>query len=221
MRVEEGGWSFPLSMSNGSVSSLRVRNEAVSCLHIRLRGSPPVQHLSNISTRDRAELAGRWELMVAGLIWFGDIFIIFQEHVDRCVASPLSFNDTLWTAEDQMLEFKVKCCPVSRLIQDFSCSAGLLCRVFLFMARQMFSMGDKSGFQTGQFSGHAVVICAECGFGTVWLKKKQTSNNNKKHAFPEKKKKRRENWMAAYVVYFCIYTDMYALFSVNGAFPDV
>ncbi len=60
----------------------------------------------------------------------------------------------------------------SCLIQASSCSTvlGLLCRIFLFMMRQMFSMGERSGLQAGHFSTpilllrrHDVVIDAVCG----------------------------------------------------------
>uniref|UniRef100_A0A9J8AAK4 Transposase Tc1-like domain-containing protein n=1 Tax=Cyprinus carpio carpio TaxID=630221 RepID=A0A9J8AAK4_CYPCA len=47
---------------------------------------------------------------------------------------------------------------------------GLLCRIFLFMMHQMFSMGERSGLQTGHFStrilllhSNDVVIDAVCG----------------------------------------------------------
>ncbi len=59
----------------------------------------------------------------------------------------------------------------SCLIQASSCSTvlGLLCRIFLFMMCQMFSMGERSGLQAGHFStrillrSHDVVIDAVCG----------------------------------------------------------
>ncbi len=60
----------------------------------------------------------------------------------------------------------------SCLIQASSCSTvlGLLCRIFLFMMRQMFSMGERSGLQAGHFStrilllrSHDVVIDAVYG----------------------------------------------------------
>ncbi len=60
----------------------------------------------------------------------------------------------------------------SCLIQASSCSTvlGLLCRIFLFMMRQMFSMGERSGLQAGHFStrilllrSHDVVNDAVCG----------------------------------------------------------
>ncbi len=60
----------------------------------------------------------------------------------------------------------------SCLIQASSCSTvlGLLCRIFLFMMHQMFSMGERSGLQAGHFStrilllrSHDVVIDAVCG----------------------------------------------------------
>ncbi len=58
--------------------------------------------------------------------------------------------------------------PHSCLIQASSCPTvlGLLCRIFLFMMRQMFSMGERSGLQAGHFStrillrSHDVVIDA-------------------------------------------------------------
>uniref|UniRef100_A0A9J7X381 Uncharacterized protein n=1 Tax=Cyprinus carpio carpio TaxID=630221 RepID=A0A9J7X381_CYPCA len=42
----------------------------------------------------------------------------------------------------------------SCLIQASSCSTvlGLLCRIFPFMMRQIFSMGERSGLQAGHFS---------------------------------------------------------------------
>uniref|UniRef100_A0A9J8BUB0 Tc1-like transposase DDE domain-containing protein n=1 Tax=Cyprinus carpio carpio TaxID=630221 RepID=A0A9J8BUB0_CYPCA len=68
----------------------------------------------------------------------------------------------------------------SCLIQASSCSTvlGLLCRIFLFMMRQMFSMGERSGLQAGHFStrilllrSHDVVIDAVCGLAlSCWTK---------------------------------------------------
>ncbi len=61
------------------------------------------------------------------------------------------------------------CC----LIQVFSCWSvcGRLWSIFRLMMRQMFSIGERSGLQSGQFSTqtlllrrHAVVIVAVCGF---------------------------------------------------------
>ncbi len=64
----------------------------------------------------------------------------------------------------------------SCLIQASSCSnvLGLLCRIFLFMMRQMCSMGERSGLQAGHFStrilllrSHGVVIDAVCGLALL------------------------------------------------------
>ncbi len=72
----------------------------------------------------------------------------------------------------------------SCLIQASSCSTvlGLLCRIFLFMMRQMFSMGERSGLQAGHFStrilllrSHDVVIDAVMWSGIVMLENARSS----------------------------------------------
>ncbi len=74
----------------------------------------------------------------------------------------------------------------SCLIQASSCSTvlGLLCHIFLFMMRQMFSMGERYGLQAGHFStrilllrSHDVVIDAVCGHvsNTVMLENARSS----------------------------------------------
>ncbi len=72
----------------------------------------------------------------------------------------------------------------SCLIQASSCSTvlGLLCRIFLFMMRQMFSMGERSGLQAGHFStrilllrSHDVVIDAVCGLALSCWKMQRPS----------------------------------------------
>ncbi len=90
----------------------------------------------------------------------------------------------------------------SCLIQASSCSTvlGLLCRIFLFMMHQMFSMGERSGLQAGHFStrilllrSHDVVIDAVCGLHC---------HVGKCKVFPE----RDDVWMGAYVVLELGYT---------------
>ncbi len=48
----------------------------------------------------------------------------------------------------------------SCLIQASSCSTvlGLLCRIFLVMMRQMFSMGERSELQAGHFSTRILLL---------------------------------------------------------------
>uniref|UniRef100_A0A8C1VVY7 Gamma-tubulin complex component n=1 Tax=Cyprinus carpio TaxID=7962 RepID=A0A8C1VVY7_CYPCA len=48
----------------------------------------------------------------------------------------------------------------SHLMQASSCSTvlGLLCRIFLFMMCQMFSMGERSGLQAGHFSTRILLL---------------------------------------------------------------
>ncbi len=50
----------------------------------------------------------------------------------------------------------------SCLIQVSSCSTvlGILCHIFLFMMRQMFSMGEISGLQAGHFSTRILLLCS-------------------------------------------------------------
>ncbi len=88
---------------------------------------------------------------------------------------PLFFYNSLQTSGDwgdKLLKFRNRNVVHSCLIQASSCSTvlGLLCRIFLFMMRQMFSMGERSGLQAGHFStrilllrSHDVVIDAVCG----------------------------------------------------------
>ncbi len=89
------------------------------------------------------------------------------------VASPLLFITVckrLGTEETSCSSLGIGMLSHSCLIQASSCSTvlGLLCRIFLFMMRQMFSMGERSGLQAGHFStrillhSHDVVIDA-CG----------------------------------------------------------
>ncbi len=97
-----------------------------------------------------------------------------QGHVYHCVASPLLFITVCKRlgTEETSAQVRIGCCSHSSLIQASSCSTvlGLLCRIFLFMMRQMFSMGERSGLQAGHFSprilllrSHDVVIDAVCG----------------------------------------------------------
>ncbi len=98
-----------------------------------------------------------------------------QGHVYHCVASPLLFITVckrLGTEETSCSSLGIGMLSHSCLIQASICSTvlGLLCRIFLFMMRQMFSMGERSGLQAGHFStrilllrSHDVVIDAVCG----------------------------------------------------------
>ncbi len=88
---------------------------------------------------------------------------------------PSSFYNSLQTSgteETSCSSLGIGMLSHSCLIQASSCSTvlGLLCRIFLFMMRQMFSMGERSGLQAGHFStrilllrSHDVVIDAVCG----------------------------------------------------------
>ncbi len=89
---------------------------------------------------------------------------------------PSSFYNSLQTSGDwgdsSCSSLGIGMLSHSCLIQASSCSTVLclLCRIFLFMMRQMFSMGERSGLQAGHFStrilllrSHDVVIDAVCG----------------------------------------------------------
>ncbi len=88
---------------------------------------------------------------------------------------PSSFYNSLQTSGDwgdKLLKFRNRNVVPFLSLQASSCSAVLclLCRIFLFMMRQMFSMGERSGLQAGHFStrilllrSHDVVIDAVCG----------------------------------------------------------
>ncbi len=128
-----------------------------------------------------------------------------QGHVYHCVASPLLFITVckrLGTEETSCSSLGIGMLSHSCLIQASSCSTvlGLLCRIFLFMMRQMFSMGERSGLQAGHFStrilllrSHDVVIDAVCGLAlSCW----------KMQGLPE----RDDVWMGAYVVLELGYT---------------
>ncbi len=118
---------------------------------------------------------------------------------------PSSFYNSLQTSGDwgdKLLKFRNRKVSHSCLIQASSCSTllGLLCHIFLFMMRQMFSMGERSGLQAGHFStrilllrSHDVVIDAVCGLALSCWKCK---------VFPE----RDDIWMGAYVVLEVGYT---------------
>ncbi len=90
----------------------------------------------------------------------------------------------------------------SCLIQASSCSTvlGLLCRIFLFMMRQMFSMGERSGLKAGHFSTRILLrshdVCNWCSM-VVWH-----CHVGKCKVFPE----RDGVWMGAYVVLELGYT---------------
>ncbi len=85
---------------------------------------------------------------------------------------PSSFYNSLQTSGDwgdKLLKFRNRN-VVPFLSNTGSTVLGLLCRIFLFMMRQMFSMGERSGLQAGHFStrilllrSHDVVIDAVCG----------------------------------------------------------
>ncbi len=83
---------------------------------------------------------------------------------------PSSFYNSLQTSGDwgdKLLKFR------NRNVVPFLSNTGflgLLCRIFLFMMHQMFSMGERSGLQAGHLStrilllrSHDVVIDAVCG----------------------------------------------------------
>ncbi len=97
-------------------------------------------------------------------------------NVDHGVASPLLFK-TVWRRLGievmSFWSFGVGIWSHSCLIMDYSCwrVRGHLWRIFRLMMCQMFSIGERSGLQVGQFStwtlllwSHAVVIAAVCGF---------------------------------------------------------
>ncbi len=117
---------------------------------------------------------------------------------------PSSFYNSLQTSGDWGDKFSslwIGMLSHSCLIQASSCSTvlGLLCRIFLFMMRQMFSMGERSGLQAGHFStrilllrSHDVVIDAVCGL--EWML--ECSDVGKCKVFPE----RDDVWMGAFVV---------------------
>uniref|UniRef100_A0A9J7X4R8 Transposase n=1 Tax=Cyprinus carpio carpio TaxID=630221 RepID=A0A9J7X4R8_CYPCA len=86
-----------------------------------------------------------------------------QGHVYHCVASPLLFITVckrLGTEETSFSSLGIGMLSHSCLIQASSCSTvlGLLCRIFLFMMHQMFSMGERSGLQTGHFSTRILLL---------------------------------------------------------------
>ncbi len=105
-----------------------------------------------------------------------------QGHVYHCVASPLLFITVckrLGTEETSCSSLGIGMLSHSCLIQASSCSTvlGLPCHIFLFMMRQMFSMGERSGLQAGHFStrilllrSHDVVIDAVCGLALLCWK---------------------------------------------------
>ncbi len=118
---------------------------------------------------------------------------------------PSSFYNSLQTSGDwgdKLLKFRNRNVVPFLSKQASSCStvSDLLCRIFLFMMRQMFSMGERSGLQAGHFStrilllrSHDVVIDALCGLALSCWKCK---------VFPE----RDDVWMGAYVVLELGYT---------------
>ena len=87
---------------------------------------------------------------------------------------PSSFYNSLQTSGDwgdKLLKFRNRNVVPFLSNTGSSCSTvlGLLCRIFLFMMRQMFSMGERSGLQAGHFStrilllhSHDVVIDVVC-----------------------------------------------------------
>ena len=91
-----------------------------------------------------------------------------QGHFYHCVASPLlltTLNRRLGTEETSFSSLEIGMLSHSCLIQASNCSVvlGLLCRTFLFMMRQMFSRGERSGLQAaisvpGSFSYVAMML---------------------------------------------------------------
>ena len=109
-----------------------------------------------------------------------------QGHVHRCLASPLlltTLNRRLGTEETSFSS------------SEIGMVLGLLCRTFLFMMRQMFSIGERSGLQTGHFSTRIPFSYAAM---MLWL-----MENVVWHYLVEKCRvvpERDDVWMGAYVV---------------------
>ncbi len=102
--------------------------------------------------------------------------LVETRHVYHGVASPLLFK-TVWRRLGievmSFWSFGVGIRSLSCLIyvSSFWRVRGRLWRIFRLMMHQMFSIGERSGLQAGQFStrtlllrSHAVVIAAVCGF---------------------------------------------------------
>ncbi len=99
--------------------------------------------------------------------------LLGRGHVYHGVASPLLFK-TVWRRLGiELMSFGVGIWSYSCLIYVSSCwrVCGCLWCIFRLMMHQMFSIGERSGLQAGQFStrtlllrSHAVVIAAVCGF---------------------------------------------------------
>ncbi len=96
-------------------------------------------------------------------------------HVYHGVASPFLFKTVSKTSGHRGYEFLEFWCwnLVPFLPEVSSCwtVCGRLWHIFRLMMRQMFSIGERSGLQAGQFStqtfllwSHAVEIAAVCGF---------------------------------------------------------
>ncbi len=87
-----------------------------------------------------------------------------------------SFQNSLKTSGHQGYEFlEFWCWNLVPFLPDIGSSCWRVCgrlwRIFRLMMHQMFSIGERSGLQAGQFStqtlllwSHAVVIAAVCGF---------------------------------------------------------
>ncbi len=99
-------------------------------------------------------------------------YILQKNKISQCEFFPISCSPSLGTEETSCSSLGIGMLSHSCLIQASSCSTvlGLLCRIFLFMMRQMFSMGERSGLQAGHFitrilllRSHDVVIDAVCG----------------------------------------------------------
>ncbi len=109
---------------------------------------------------------------------------------------PSSFYNSLGTEETSCSSLGIGMLSHSCLIQASSCSTvlGLLCRIFLFVMRQMFSMGERSGLQAGHFSTRILLLrCHDVVIDDC---------NWKCKVFPE----REDVWMGAYVVLELGYT---------------
>lgn len=110
-----------------------------------------------------------------------------QGHFYHCVASSLLFTTVckrLGTEETSCSSLGIGMLSHSCIIQASSCSTvlGRLCCIFLFMMRQMFPMGERSGMQAGHLStqilllrSHDVVIDVVWGLASSWLENARSS----------------------------------------------
>ncbi len=149
--------------------------------------------------------------------------IIGTGHVYHGIASPLLFKNSLKMSGHRGYEFlEFLLLEFGPILAWYRFPAaeevcGHLWCIFRLMMRQMFSIGERSGLQAGQFStrtlllrSHAVVIAAVCGFALSCWNRRHLEGSiccSKNVYIPFSIHSAFQNMQAAHTV--CTYTPPY------------